>query len=139
MPTDHTAFPAASTVATVAVVGGLLGGTGIVLAEVLSTEGPMIFFPYTLTVLGAALVLRRLGETRLLPRFAGVVATYMVATIVAYVSLGLDEGSLLPTFGLWDHTWRLGLMLGIGAVVCLVASLLAGGDGDRVRAVPGRR
>jgi hypothetical protein len=119
--------------ATIAGTAGLLGGAALAAAEGLSTVGPLILVPYALLVLSTALVLQRQGEHRALVRFTIILTAFTIATLIVYDYIRNFEPTALPMISAWGHTWRLGLMLGIGALVSGAAALLSIGEGSRPR------
>ena len=104
---------------------GVLGGAALIVTTVLTTKGPMIFLPY------AALVLASLGAVRLAGwpdfwrRFTATFLAFMVATVVLYVFIGTVQTASTVPLSAWGHTWRLGLMAGIGALLSAASAYLA--------------
>ena len=129
----------ASSLGGIVTVAGLLGGGALVAAEALSSVGPLIVLPYTVLVLGTAFLLQRRGESRFGVRFGAVLAAFMLATLLLYAYIGAVETSALRTISPWGHAWRLGLMLGIGALAGTVAAFLSSdrGASSRSSVIPG--
>ena len=117
----------------VAGAAGLLGGATLVAAEGLSTVGPLVLAPYTLLVLGTAVVLQRRGEQRTAVRFTVILAAFMLATVLLVVYILGAEPTARRTITVWGLTWRLGMMLGIGVAVSAIAALLDVGRGSAPR------
>lgn len=117
----------------VAGAAGLLGGAALVAAEALSTVGPLILVPYALLVLGTALVLQRRGEGRTAVRFAVILAAFMLATVLLVVYIAAADPAARRAITPSGYASRLGLMLGIGAVVSAIAALLDVGGGSARR------
>lgn len=114
----------------VAGAAGVLGGAALIAAEALSTIGPLILVPYTLLVLGTALVLKRRGEQRTAVRFTVILAAFMLATVLLVVYIVAAEPTARRTITPWGYASRLGLMLGVGAVVSAITALLDVGGGS---------
>ena len=117
----------------IAGAAGLLGGAALIAAEGLSTVGPLVLVPYTLLVLGTALVLQRWGEQRTVVRFTVILAAFMLATVLLVAYIVAVEPTARRTITLSGYTWRLGMMLGIGAVASAIAALLDVGRGSAPR------
>lgn len=108
-----------------ALVLGALGGVALILVSVFSRRGPLIFIPYAVLLATlAALVARR--ELAFTTRFVAVFAGFTVASLAlyGYVTLfGAESASSIPVLG---HAWRLGLVLGIGAILAAAVGYVTG-------------
>lgn len=89
-------------------------GGGVLLAASLSVmKGPAILVIYALIPVFYAFYFRVVRIDGFGRRFAVGVASFMIATIIMYVVLNFMLG--LGRISWWGHTWRLGMMLGIGS------------------------
>ena len=96
---------------------GLLGGGALVATVSLTSRGPMIYLAYALIVIVTALYLRHERVQPFGRRFALALGTFMCASVVLYLFIGLVEVGRLTAISAVGHVWRLGLILGIGASV----------------------
>ena len=105
---------------------GVLGGAALIATSSLSHRGPMIYVPYAAIILAAAFYLRSEHVQPFATRFAIALGSFMVATIIVYLFLGLYAAGTMTDISLAGHAWRLGLMLAIGAALsAAVAQLTA--------------
>ncbi|MFZ2493717.1 MAG: hypothetical protein WA208_19730 [Thermoanaerobaculia bacterium] len=96
---------------------GLVGGSALILVEWASTRGPLVLVPYAALVLTALAYLRVEHVPGWSRRFSMTLGSFMLATLLLYLFIGLVlAGSLIRT-SLAGHAWRLGLMLVIGSVL----------------------
>ncbi len=96
---------------------GLLGGSALITTVSLTTRGPMIFLPYAAIVLATAVYLRHERVRPFVRRFSLALGTFMCASLFLYLFIGLVAARTLFAISLAGHAWRLGLMLGIGALL----------------------
>ena len=105
---------------------GLLGGAALVTLEWTTTRGPLVLIPYAAIILVSWLYLRLERVQGWSRRFILTLGSFMVATVVLYVFIGAVLARSLFVISAWGHTWRLGLMLLIGALLsAAVAQLTA--------------
>ena len=96
---------------------GLLGGSALISTVSLTTRGPMIFLPYAGIVFATAVYLRHERVRPFARRFTMALGTFMCASVLLYLFIGLVAARTLFAISMAGHAWRLGLMLGIGAVL----------------------
>ena len=114
-----------------ALVVGAFGGIGLVLTAVYSRRGPLIFAPYAALFAALTVVLARYPDLSYGVRVAAGLAGFLVASAGLYVATGvladrarrrLGAEGRLPEIAphhrlsVWGHAWRLGLLVGVGAV-----------------------
>jgi hypothetical protein len=105
---------------------GVLGGAALIITVSLSRRGPMIYVPYAAIILTAAFYLRSEHVQDFGSRFAMALGSFMLATVIVYLFIGLSGAKTLFVIPLAGHAWRLALMLAIGAVLnAAVAQLTA--------------
>lgn len=105
---------------------GFLGGAAIIVVQWSTTRGPLVLYPYAALVLAAALYLRRERVQGWRRRFALALGSFMVATVLSYLFVGVVHARSLLSISALGHAWRLGLMLLIGcALSAAVAQLTA--------------
>jgi hypothetical protein len=105
---------------------GLLGGAALVVTVWTTSRGPVVLVPYAVLVLVTAGYLRLERVQHFARRFSLALGSFMVATIVLYLFIGLVSAKTLFVISLWGHAWRLGIMLAIGAALsAAVAQLTA--------------
>ena len=95
---------------------GLLGGAALVAVQIGFT-GPMILAPYAALVLiltGVSALDRTLERGQ---RFGMLFTGFMVASLVLYFYLILIDNPSALSMPLYGHAWRLGFLVGTGAVV----------------------
>jgi hypothetical protein len=123
-----------------ALVVGAFGGVGLVLTAMYSRRGPTVFAPYAAFLAALTLLLARYPGLAYGVRFAAGLGGFLVASAALYVTTGVladrgrrrlvAEGRLPDTalhyhLPLWGHAWRLGLLVGVGAVVCAGLAFVA--------------
>jgi len=105
---------------------GLLGGAALIVTSWATSRGPIVLLPYALLVLATAAYLRIEHVQHFARRFSLALGSFMVATVVLYLFIGLVAAKSLFVISLWGHAWRLGIMLAIGAALsAAVAQLTA--------------
>ena len=105
---------------------GLLGGAALIVTSWAISRGPIVLLPYALLVLATAAYLRIEHVQHFARRFSLALGSFMVATVVLYLFIGLVAAKSLFVISLWGHAWRLGIMLAIGAALsAAVAQLTA--------------
>jgi hypothetical protein len=129
---ENPAFPRA-------LVVGAFGGIGLVLTTVYSRRGPLIFAPYAALLAALTLLLARYPGLAYGTRVAASLGGFLVASAALYVATVVladrnrrrlvAEGRLPATalhgVPLSGHAWRLGLLVGIGAVACAGIAFVA--------------
>ena len=123
-----------------ALVVGAFGGVGLVLTAMYSRRGPLVFAPYAAFLAALTLLLARYPGLTYGVRFVAGLGSFLVASAALYVATGvladrsrrrlvaegrLPETALYYRLPLWGHVWRLGLLVGIGAVVCGAVAFVA--------------
>jgi hypothetical protein len=112
---------------------GLLAGVGLV--AMLGLAGPRSHVWLTYGIYGGLVLVSGIGLRRAgarVRRFMLGLGAFMVATLVPYVYVSVVVNPKLLAMPLWEHVWRLGTMLGIGAIVTalpLALGAVAGGLG----------
>jgi hypothetical protein len=105
---------------------GLLGGAALIVTSWAISRGPIVLLPYAALVLVTAAYLRIERVQHFARRFGLALGSFMVATIVLYLFIGLVSAKTLFVISLWGHAWRLGIMLAMGAALsAAVAQLTA--------------
>ena len=105
------------------VILGIAGGLLLLLTMAIS-NGPLIMLPYTITVLGTAVAVKRMPGLRYAQRFGTLMAAYVMASVFVYGYILVDNpsASLQPWTGVLA-VW--GRILGIGAAINAVLAYLA--------------
>ncbi|NGP89935.1 hypothetical protein [Fodinibius halophilus] len=104
---------------------GILGGTVLIITTLLTSKGFAIFIPYTALIIATFAVLRAVHWSSFSKRFTTSFLTFMVATIILYLFIGIfDAGTILeiPVLG---HIWRFGLLAVIGGALSFAVAYLA--------------
>lgn len=96
---------------------GILGGGALIATTMLSSRGPLVLVPYAALMIIAALFLRAEVVQPLSRRFSLALGAFMTATVILYLFIAIFAAHSLTTISLAGHLWRLGVMLGIGAVL----------------------
>ena len=105
---------------------GVLGGAALVSTVALTARGPMIFVPYAAVILVAGCYLRLERVQPFRRRLGLVLGAFMTATLILYAFIFTFGNATVNSISLVGHVWRLGLMLGVGAVLsAAVAQLTA--------------
>jgi len=104
---------------------GILGGIGLILPIMLTTNGPAIFISYALLVIVTFAALRIGNLSSLGQRFSTAFLAFMLATIILYVFIGSVEAGSITKISVFGHAWRLGLMAVIGGSLSLNVAVLA--------------
>lgn len=104
---------------------GVLGGSALIVVEWASTRGPLVLLPYAALILTALFYLRVEHVHGWSRRFSITLSSFMVATLLLYLFIGLVLAGSLATLSLTEHAGRLGLMLLIGSVLSAAVAQLA--------------
>jgi len=113
---------------------GLAGGIALIITHNLilnstTLKGYTVFLPYTLLLVAAILTLKLSQIQGFKDRLVAGMSIYMIATILAY--LYPEDGKWLWTAedsffrNIWEHAWRLGLMVWIGLPAGLIVAQLS--------------
>jgi hypothetical protein len=116
-----------------ALVVGAFGGAGLVITAIYSRRGPLIFAPYAAFLAALTLVLARYPSIPYSARVAAGLVGFLVASAALYAATvvlagrarrrlvaegRLPNAALHHNLPLWGHAWRIGLLIGVGTVVC---------------------
>ena len=114
---------------------GALAGTALIAVLEFSTprsRASLTYLVYVTLVVGAGIVLRRAGSR--VRRYTLGLTTFMLASLVFYIYLATFVNPNALRMPMWEHAWRLGFMLGVGALataIPLALGALIGGSGGR--------
>ncbi|HXG97898.1 MAG TPA: hypothetical protein VNJ06_12425 [Gemmatimonadales bacterium] len=116
-----------------ALVLGALGGVALILVQVFSTRGPLIFIPYAAMFGALAPLLARYRNEGFLTRTGAGFAAFLMATVMAYAFIVLWANRGVPSMSLIGVA-RFATVLGSGAAIAAAVAFLVG-DGQSERAV----
>jgi hypothetical protein len=105
---------------------GLLGGGALITTVSITTKGPLVFIPYAAIVLVAGIYLRIERVQHFGRRFALALGSFMFATVLLYLFIGLVQAKSLFVISALGHAWRLGFMLVIGSALSAALAQLTG-------------
>jgi hypothetical protein len=123
-----------------AIVVGIFAGVGLALTTIYSRRGPMIYPVYAALVVALTLLLSRHAILPFRDRFVASLVGFLVASLMLYAVVGVlaqrdrirlvNEGRLPATtlkrpIGFFGHSWRLGFLLAIGALVSAAAAFVS--------------
>jgi hypothetical protein len=114
-----------------ALVVGLFGGVGLALTARASRYGPAILPVYAAILCVLGFLLSRYSDMRFAVLFTAAFVGYLVASLVLYLEVNHDANAARRRAGikarvpLMGHAWRLGLVVGSGAVVGLAVAFVA--------------
>ena len=103
---------------------GLLGGSALVAVPVLGFRGPTIYGPYTVLVLALSALAALRPTLGRWERFGIVLTGFMVASLMLYLYIILIDSPSALGMPLLGHAWRLGFLLGVGAVLAAAAAFV---------------
>ncbi len=113
---------------------GLLGGITLIATTNLTNRGPAIFLPYALLMTGVLITARLSRISTFKGRFLLGIGAFMCATIILYIYIvtvinpdGVRSWAAhisVPMI-IWEHVWRLGLMLMFGIPVSAIIAQLS--------------
>lgn len=110
-------------VVTFAAAVGALGGTILTLSYIFFTPGKYLLITYAAVVLGAMLALKAERFALFGHRFTASLLSFATYAGVHYIAVTWSHrGSSLGVLG---HAWRLGILVGIGAVISLAVARLS--------------
>lgn len=108
---------------------GLLGGGALITTVSTTTRGPIVLLPYAALVLVTAVYLRVEHVPHFAQRFRLALGSFMFATVLLYLFIGLVAARTLFIIPFRGHVWRIGVMFAIGsALSAAVAQLTATGE-----------
>lgn len=102
---------------------GALGGAVLVLSAMFFTPGKNLLLPYALVVVGSLVAILAEGMAAFSERFLTGLLAFLLSSLALYVSFALSPA--VAQVGILGHTWRIGLLVGIGAVISLATARLA--------------
>jgi len=114
---------------------GALAGTALIAVLEFSaprSQARLIYLVYGTLVVGAGIALKRAGSR--VRRYTLGLAAFMLATLVFYIYLVTSVNPNALRMPMWEHAWRLGFMLGVGALATAIPfafGALIGGSGGR--------
>lgn len=103
---------------------GILGGAALIITTLFTTNGFAIFLPYAALPIATFAALRALQWSSISKRFVTSLLTFMVATIILYLFIGIFDAGTILEISVWGHLWRLGLMAAIGAALSFAVAYL---------------
>ncbi len=103
---------------------GLMGGAALVATAWNTSRGPMVLLPYGALMIATAAYLRLERVPGFVRRFGLALGTFMVATLILYLSIGALAAKSLFLLPASEHAWRLALMLAIGGAFSLAVAQL---------------
>ena len=108
------------------VIVGTLGGLALITVAAIADKGERIYLPYAILVLALTAVLRWHRDLTPRERVILFASGFMVASVMFYLWLILWANPSALRIPLLGHAWRLGFLLGVGASIGAVASVLTG-------------
>lgn len=115
-----------------AVALGVLGGATLVLSAMFFTPGKYLLIPYALVVLGSPVAIRAEGMVAFSERFLTGLLAFVLSSLALYVAIALSPA--VAQVGFLGHAWRVGLLVGIGALVSLATARVAAPPAHRAGA-----
>ena len=103
----------------------LLGGAALIITTQLTSKGSIIYVPYTTLVIATFFTLRLANWPEFSKRFTAAFLSFMLATIILYLFIGIYDAGTISQIAVPGHIWRLGFMAIIGAVLSGAISYLA--------------
>jgi len=104
---------------------GLLGGAGLIATVWNTDRGPMVFLPYGALIIATAAYLRAERVPGFMRRFGLALGTFMVATLILYMFIGLLAAKTLLVMPAWEHMWRLALLVATGSALSSAVAQLS--------------
>ena len=119
-------FRTALSLSSPTVVVGTLGGLALITVAAIADKGEQIYWPYAILVLALTVVLR--WHRDLVPRERVILfaSGFMLASLMLYLYIILWANPSALRIPLLGHAWRLGFLVGVGATLGAVASVLTG-------------
>lgn len=109
----------------VALALGISGGAALIITTLLTSKGLAIFIPYTALLVATFTALLVVNWSSFSKRFTTSFLTFMVATIITYLFIGIFDAGTILEITAWGHIWRLGLMAAIGGLLSFAVAYLA--------------
>jgi hypothetical protein len=104
---------------------GSLGGAALIITIQLTNNGPAIFIPYAVLVIAIIATLRAVNWSSYSKRFITSFLTFLVATIILDLYIGIFDAGTIGKIPLWGHIWRFGIMAAIGGTLSGAVAYLA--------------
>lgn len=104
---------------------GIIGGTALIITTIVTSKGLAIFIPYTALIIAIFAVLRAVHWSSFSKRFSTSFLTFMVATLIMYLFIGIYDAGTILEIPVWGHIWRLGLVAAIGGALSFAVAYLA--------------
>lgn len=120
-----TDFESAKKPIPVALALGFLGGAALIMTTELTTNGPAIYIPYAVLIIATFAALRAVHWTSFSKRFSTSLLTFMVATVIWYLFIGIFDAGTILEIPIWGHIWRVGFFAAIGGILSLAVAYLA--------------
>jgi hypothetical protein len=107
---------------------GLLGGAALIMTAWNTTRGPAILQPYAALIVIAGAYLRGEQVRGFGRRAVLTFGSFMAATVMLYLFVGLVAAETLLVIPIWGHARRLGLLAAIGAALSAAVARLTATD-----------
>lgn len=104
---------------------GLLGGAALIITTQLTTKGPAIYIPYTALVIVTFITLRLINWPEFYRRFIAAFLSFMVASVLMYIFIGIYDAGTFFELPVWGHAWRLGFLAVVGGILSAAIAYLA--------------
>lgn len=110
-------------VMTFAAAVGALGGATLTLSYIFFTPGKYLLITYAAVVVGAMLALKAERFASFGHRFIASLLSFVMYAGIHYIAVSWSPGVF--SLGFLGHAWRLGMLVGIGAIISLAVARLA--------------
>ena len=110
-----------------ALVLGALAGAALILVQVFSTRGPLVFLPYAAMFAALAPLLARHHSETFVVRATAGFAAFMTATIISYAYIRFWANPGLPHISLIGLV-RFTLVIGVGIILAIAVAFVVGDD-----------
>lgn len=127
-----TDFESAKKPIPIALALGFLGGAALIMTTELTNTGPAIYIPYTVLIIATFAALRAVNWSSFSKRFSASLLTFMVATIIWYLFIGIFDAGTILEISVWGHLWRLGFFAAIGGILSLAVAYLSGAGQNQI-------
>ena len=108
---------------------GALGGARLVLCNMFFTPGKYLLIPYALVVLGSLFAIRAERLASFSERFVTGLLAFVFASVPLYLSIALSP--TVAPLGFLGHAWRVGVLVGLGALINLATARVAAPPAQR--------